>query len=33
MTDILVKHISSTLTISKSQASNTVKLLEEGKNK
>jgi uncharacterized protein len=30
MTEILVKHISSTLSISKSQVSNTVKLLEEG---
>ena len=30
MTDILVKHISGTLSISKSQVSNTVKLLEEG---
>ncbi|HSL90888.1 MAG TPA: Tex family protein, partial [Ignavibacteriaceae bacterium] len=30
MTDILVKHISSTLSISKSRVSNTVKLLEEG---
>ena len=30
MTDILVKHISSTLSISKTQVSNTVKLLEEG---
>ncbi len=30
MTDILVRHISSTLSISKSQVSNTVKLLEEG---
>jgi len=30
MTDILVKHISSTLSISKSQVTNTVKLLEEG---
>ncbi len=30
MTDILVKHISSALSISKSQVSNTVKLLEEG---
>ena len=30
MTEILVKHISSTLSINKSQVSNTVKLLEEG---
>ncbi len=30
MTEILVKHISSSLSISKSQISNTVKLLEEG---
>ena len=30
MTEILVKHISGTLSISKSQVSNTVKLLEEG---
>lgn len=30
MTEILVKHISSTLSISKTQVSNTVKLLEEG---
>jgi uncharacterized protein len=30
MTEILVKHISSSLAISKSQVSNTVKLLEEG---
>lgn len=30
MTEILVKHISSTLSIIKSQVSNTVKLLEEG---
>ncbi|HSL88257.1 MAG TPA: Tex-like N-terminal domain-containing protein [Ignavibacteriaceae bacterium] len=30
MTEILVKHISSTLSISKSPVSNTVKLLEEG---
>ena len=30
MIEILVKHISSTLSISKSQVSNTVKLLEEG---
>jgi uncharacterized protein len=30
MTEILVKHISNTLSISKSQVSNTVKLLEEG---
>jgi len=30
MTDILVKHISITLSISKSQVSNTVKLLEDG---
>ena len=30
MTEILVKHISGTLSISKPQVSNTVKLLEEG---
>jgi protein Tex len=30
MTEVLVKHISNTLSISKSQVSNTVKLLEEG---
>ena len=30
MTEILVKHISSTLSIGKTQVSNTVKLLEEG---
>jgi len=30
MTELLVKHISSTLSISKTQVSNTVKLLEEG---
>jgi uncharacterized protein len=30
MTEILIKHISDNLSISKSQVSNTVKLLEEG---
>jgi len=30
MTEILVKHISGTLSISKTQVSNTVQLLEEG---